>query len=205
VITVCIDFKSPQAYLAIAPTRALEAKLGIAFDWRPLIVPALPKHEPSANEDRGARHKRMRAEYLARDLERYAAARGLRLSDPYRNPDTTAASLGLLWLRRKSPEAAAGYVERMFERLWQEDANIADPALVEAELGSLADGFARYAQGEGPEELSRSQRELLEAGAWNAPAYLAFGEVFIGRAHLPRLEWLARHSQSSTGTGTTTV
>ena len=91
-IAVCIDFKSPQAYLALAPTRALEARLGIAFDWRPFLVPPLsPPRAARADDDRGARHRRMRAEYLARDLARTAAARGLALGDLYRAPDTTAA------------------------------------------------------------------------------------------------------------------
>ena len=41
-VRVAIDFKHPAAYLAVAPARALEARLGRTFDWLPLAVPPLP-------------------------------------------------------------------------------------------------------------------------------------------------------------------
>src|SRR4051794_18090566 len=71
--TVCIDFKSPKAYLALAPTFALEDALDVRFDWLPISVSPLGR--PGAarvDEDRSTRHKRMRAEYNERDLRRYA-------------------------------------------------------------------------------------------------------------------------------------
>jgi 2-hydroxychromene-2-carboxylate isomerase len=100
-VRVAIDFASPAAYLAVEPTRALESRLGRAFEWLPFSVPPLPKPKPaSPDEDRGTRHARIRAEYLARDLRRYAESRGLELGDLHREPDVSAACLGVLWLRR---------------------------------------------------------------------------------------------------------
>ena len=53
---VVIDFKSPQAYLAIGPTCALADKLRITIDWQPLIVTlsktALQRHLPAMTEAR---------------------------------------------------------------------------------------------------------------------------------------------------------
>jgi len=191
-IAVCVDWKSPQAWLALEPTRALEARLRQDFDWRPCLVPAWTRPAAArADEDRGARHRRVRAEYLARDLERYAAARGLRLGDPYRNPDTTLAALGLLWLRREARAEARDYVARVFELVWLRGADVADPEIIDAALGANARGFSDYAKGPGPDELAASQRELAEAGAWSVPAYLVDGEPFLGRQHLPMIEWLA--------------
>jgi 2-hydroxychromene-2-carboxylate isomerase len=192
VIAVCVDWKSPYAWLALEPTRALEARLGARFDWRPFVIPPLTRPaQARSDEDRGARHRRVRAEYLARDLERYAAARGLALGDPYRDVDTTLAALGLLWLRHEAPERAADYVARGFELVWKEGANVADPAVIEAALGAHAAGFREYAAGPGRDELAASQRELAEAGAWSVPAYLVDGEPFLGRQHLPMVRWLA--------------
>ena len=190
-VAVCVDFKSPQAYLALEPTRALEARLGVRFDWRPLIVPALTLPRAArAADDRGARHRRMRSEYLARDLARYAAVRGLELGDVYRSPDTALASLGLLYLRRRAPSRAGDYVGRVFELVWKHGADVADPAVVEKALGADASGFRDYAASDGPRELAESQGELAEAGALSVPAYLLHGEVFLGRQHLPMVEWL---------------
>jgi 2-hydroxychromene-2-carboxylate isomerase len=33
--------------------------------------------------------------------------------------------------------------------------------------------------------------ELEAAAVWNVPAFLVGGELFIGRKHLPMVEWLA--------------
>lgn len=191
-VVVCIDWKSPQAWLALAPTRALETRLGVAFEWRPFSVPPLVRHPAaSANEDRGARHRRIRSEYLVRDLERYAAASGLDLGDPYRNPDTERAALGLLWLRRHAPTNASNYVARVFELLWREEADIADPDVIAATLDDAARGFLDYAAGPGRAELAAHQGELAEAGVSGVPTYLIDGEPYLGRQHLPMVEWLA--------------
>src|SRR5262245_20844243 len=191
-VRVAIDFKNPAAYLAIAPTRALEARLRLAFDWLPVNVPALIRPDAAAeSEDRGARHRRIRAEYVASDLRRYAAARGLDLGDLYRRPDTTAAALGLLWVRRQAPGHASDYVARVFDRVWRENAD-GDLAFAGQSLAGNAGGFRPYAAGDGPRELENLRAELTSAGVWNTPAYLVAGDLFIGRQHLPMVEWLAR-------------
>jgi 2-hydroxychromene-2-carboxylate isomerase len=190
-VRVAIDFKSPEAYLAVAPARALEVRLGQTFEWLPFDVPPLSRPPaPSPTEDRGARHRRIRGEYLANDLRRYAAARGLELGELCRGQDTTAASLGLLWLRRNAPALAGGYVARVFERLWRDDAD-ADAAFVERSLGQESVGFRVYADREGPQDLVALRAELEAAAVWNVPAFLVAGELFLGRAHLPIVEWLA--------------
>ncbi len=190
-VSVCVDFKSPHAWLAVAPTRALEERLAIRFDWRPLILPPLSPPKPiGVGDDRGARHRSIRAAYVERDLQRYAEARGLELRDPCRAPDTTLASLGLLWLRREAPELAADYVARVFALLWQRGADVASAAVVESTLGADPRAFREWAAKQGQRELAATQRELAKAGAWSVPAYLLHGEVFIGRQHLPMVEWL---------------
>ena len=37
-LIVYVDFKSPYAYLAVDPTRALARELGVEVDWRPLVL-----------------------------------------------------------------------------------------------------------------------------------------------------------------------
>ena len=47
-LTVCIDFKSPQAYLAKDPTYALADELDLEIDWLPLLVAQMTRPEPVA-------------------------------------------------------------------------------------------------------------------------------------------------------------
>src|SRR5271168_4152623 len=62
-LPVAIDFKSPQAYLSVAPTCALADELGIIVDWQPLNVPPTKAASAPAGDDRGSRHRRFRADY----------------------------------------------------------------------------------------------------------------------------------------------
>jgi 2-hydroxychromene-2-carboxylate isomerase len=191
-VTVCIDFKNPLALLAIGATRELEARLGTLFDWRPVDVPGLPAPRPIVpGSDRGTQRGSHRAAYLERDTLRYARAQGLELGDLYRAPDTALASQGLLWLRREAPERSGEYVARIFELLWQRGADVARAEVVEAALGGEPHAFRDFAAKEGSARLAENQRELLDAGVWGVlPAYLLHGEVFLGRQHLPMVEWL---------------
>jgi 2-hydroxychromene-2-carboxylate isomerase len=190
-IRVAIDFNHPAAYLAIEPTRALETRLGQTFDWLPYRVPPLPQPKPaSPDDDRGARHSRIRSEYLARDLRRYAGARGIDLGNLYREADIQAASLGLLWIRRHAPGRAGEYVARIFDRIWRENAP-ADLAFIEAAMTSKTSGFHAYAANDGPRELAELRAEFEALAVWNVPAFIVGEELFLGRQHLPIVEWLA--------------
>ena len=50
-LAVYIDLKSPYAYLAIDPTRAMAAAAGVAVDWRPFTLD-IPSYLGSAKLDR---------------------------------------------------------------------------------------------------------------------------------------------------------
>ncbi len=147
-----IDFKNPHAYLAIAPTCALADELGIAIDWLPMALSQGNTPGPAnTGNDRGSRHRRIRAEYIDRDVLRYAADRGIELRGLHRETDSTIAAIGLLWVKRQRPSIARAYVERVFERYWREALNLEDElaiAALLAEVGAAA-GFEGFVKGEG--------------------------------------------------------
>ena len=192
-LTVCVDFKSPFAYLSVAPTRALEARLGYAADWVPLLVaPLAPPQAATLGDDRGTRHRRMRARYFERDLERYARAAGIDLADIYRPRDVEIASAGLAWLRSSDRMRSGAYVERVFTRVWQRGAANADVAAVAAMLDEVGADGQRFARdvARAVAELAVLQSRLAAAGLFNVPSYVVAGDVFVGRQHLPMVEWL---------------
>lgn len=187
-LPVVIDFKSPQAYLAIGPTCALADELGITIDWQPLIIAPSKISAAESGQDRGARHRRFRADYLKRDIVRYAADRGLAIGALERRKDSTLAAIGLLWAKRQSPSLARSYVERVFKRYWQEDLDIADERSIRtllAEIDTSVSGFEAFAREEGRSELARIQSELGNLGVFEVPTYLIDGDTFLGRQHLP--------------------
>ncbi len=186
-LTVAIDFKSPNAYLALGPTCALADELGISIDWLPLIVPAA-KATPQSSEDRGTRHRRIRADYLKRDLLRYAADRGLELGGFFREHDSTLAAIALLWIKRQSPSLARAYVEHVFEGIARGTLAVEEERSIRAllaEVGAPVSGFDAFARDEGRTELAAIHSKLQEMGVFEVPTYVLSGDAFLGRQHLP--------------------
>jgi 2-hydroxychromene-2-carboxylate isomerase len=201
-LPVAIDFKSPNCYLAIGPTCALAEELGVGVDWQPFLVAPWKEHSPGSGEnDRGARHRHFRADYSEREVMRYAADRGLVMRGLHRQTDSSIVAIGLLWIRRVAAPLARAYVERVFERYWQQKLDIEDENRIRAllaEINAPADGFASFAQAEGRAELERVQSELASAGVFEVPTYSLNGDIYVGRQHLPLIRTLLSRRTSPT-------
>lgn len=198
-LSVCIDFKSPESYLAKDPTYALADELQLAIDWLPLVVaPATEPKAVAADDDRGTRHRRMRAQYFERDIQRYARHRGLEIRDIYRSSDSSMAAIGLLWVKNASRARLRDYIDRVFERFWKHELDIEDAASIAGileEIGVEAEGFGEHLMGEGKDALEQVQGALRTAGLFNVPGYVVDGEIFFGRQHLPMIRWLLTGEQ----------
>jgi 2-hydroxychromene-2-carboxylate isomerase len=195
-LVVAIDFKQPQSYLAIGPTTKLAAALGLEIDWQPMTArPLQDPPEETVSDDRGARHRRFRARYFERDLHRYAEAQGLVLGDLHRWPDSSVAGMGLLWAKKHAARAGDAsivdaYVHRVFDGYWGGGLALDDAGAIRAVLDTVAGAAADF----DPASLRAEYESVLEhwraAGLVEAPAYVLGEEIFIGRAHLPMIEWL---------------
>jgi 2-hydroxychromene-2-carboxylate isomerase len=189
-LRVLLDLRNPLSYLALGPTRALAAELGIEVDWLPLTAPPLnPPSQPAPDDDRGVRHRRSRAQALARDIETYAAAQGLVIRDYYRAPDTEPASRAWLWLREQHPKQLPDFLEALFRGYWE---GKLDPSREDAVAALLeragVPGAGLAAEG------ATATRELAaaceERGWFQAPGFVVEDEVFYGRQHLPMIRWI---------------
>ncbi len=200
-LTVAIDFKSLQSYLAVEPTCAITDDLGIELKWEPIVI--TPSHTPAAGlssqeEDRPTRHRRIRAEYLDRDAIRYAADHGLVIDKIDHAVDSTIAACGLLWAQRRGLDASRAFVKRIGESYWRDRVNIEDPASIVAALevsGVSSSGFQTWIKGEGRAELERMRVYLQERGVFEVPTYLTDDDLFLGRQHLPLIRRLLSGAQ----------
>jgi 2-hydroxychromene-2-carboxylate isomerase len=193
-LSVAIDFKSPSAYLAVGPICALAEELGVDIDWQPFLVSPWKDHNlGAAANDRGARHRRFRADYGERDVMRYAASSGLTIRGMHRQTDSSLAAIGLLWTRQVSAPLVHEYIQRVFEGYGREELNIEDERVLSAllaQIGAPAAEFASFARGEGRAELDRVQSEFSKAGVFEVPTFLLDGEIYVGRQHLPLIREL---------------
>lgn len=193
-LTIALDVRHPFAYLALGPALELAQDLDIAINWLPRASePLRPPSVPGSNDDRGIRHRRNRAQMIAREIVIYAEAQGLQLEEPYRNAPPDAAHMAILYMRSHATNPLEPFLIELFRRYWSLslDANDTDAvANLVAEFGESASDFIAWSATQGTAALERISKDLDEVGATAMPAYLACGEAFHGRQHLPMIRWL---------------
>jgi 2-hydroxychromene-2-carboxylate isomerase len=203
-LTTFFDFKSPQSYLALQGILALKGE-GISVNWRPFVSKPLKVPEEEVTyEDRSTQHRRIRGEYHANDIKRYASHD---LTNIYRETDCQFADMGLLWLQREvraSNDAIDDYVQQVFIRLWQEEGEIdssqdIEPLFLATKLmqdefdkaiqaGTFIDGWQKYVGGKGLEHLDGAREAAQSQSISTAPTFLLGSEPFQGHSQLPLIK-----------------
>jgi 2-hydroxychromene-2-carboxylate isomerase len=198
-LSVLLDLRHPLAYLALHPTIELARDEGLEINWLPIRVPPLKMPSTARpDDDRGIRHRRIRAEAIAREIETYADAQGLVLRDYYRDADPTAAYVGWLWIREHRLERLEDYLIEVFRAYWALELDPANESAISRiieDLGADAAGFTTWALDRGLARASALAEELHERGLAGTPAYLIDDEFFLGRQHLPMIRWMLGGSE----------
>ena len=193
-LSILLDVRQPFAYLALHPAGALASELGIEINWLPFSVsPRTPPPPEKPDDDRRIRHRRYRAQAIAREIETYAGAQGLVLRDYYRDSDPALLNLGWLWLRDRHPDQLWSFLKEAFRAYWALELDSSDEAAVAALIDSVSgDGgeFRSWCLDDGPASASRLAAELRDRGLIGVPSYVVENEVFLGRQHLPMIRWI---------------
>ncbi len=199
-LAVYIDLKSPYAYLAIDPTRAMAAAAGVAIDWRPFTLD-IPSYLGSAKLDRkgkvassnrtGQQWSGVRYAYM--DARRYANLTGKTVRGTEKIWDSSLAGIAMLWAKRRGVGVFDCFLDEAYVRFWRRDLDIEDVGVVESvldQIGAELEGFRTYAEGPGRALHDELNRAAFYAGVFGVPTYLAGDEMWFGREHLPRVAWL---------------
>lgn len=198
-LIVYVDVKSPYAFVAIRPTLALEAKLGMQFDWRPLTL-NIPSYLGSAKKKEGkvvassGRSPRTwnAIRYSYRDARRYAERQGLMLKGTEKIWESSIANIGILWAVKTDRQKLGAYLNTVYPPFWRRELDIESVAVVKMCLetaGISADGFDAYQSGEGRAQHDALQSQLHPAGIYGVPTYVIDGEPLFGREHIPYVRW----------------
>lgn len=204
-LAVYIDLKSPYAFIAISPTRAMAASAGVAIDWRPFTLD-IPSYLGSARLDargRVATSDRSSGQwatvrYAYRDARRYARLRGLTLRGTEKIWDSSLAGIAMLWAKRQGSERLDRFLDEAYPRFWRRELDIEDPGVLEAvmrEAGVETAGFRTFVAGPGRVAHDELNRAAFDAGVFGVPTYLVGEEMWFGREHLPRIAWLLGGAQ----------
>jgi len=200
-LSVLLDIRQPLAYLALRPSAAFASELGIEINWLPLTTPPLRRpSNPAPQDDRGIRHRRSRAEAIVREIETYSAIQGIVLREYYRDGDAGAVNQGWLFVRERHPERLVAFLSEAFRAYWALEWEPSDEAAVAALIDSLCqDGaeFLTWSAHEGPATAASLADELRGRGLTGSPCYVIEDEVFLGRQHLPMIQWILQGRNGS--------
>ena len=198
-LIVYVDVKSPYAFVAIRPTLALEAELGLQFDWRPLTLD-IPSYLGSAEKKKGkvvaSKGRSQRTwnaiRYSYRDARRYAERQGLVLKGTEKIWDSSLPNIGILWVMQTARDRLGDYFEAVYPPFWRRELDIEDIAVVAdclRQAGVDAEGFADFAASDGRDLHDQLQPQFHPNGIYGVPTYVLGGEILFGREHIPYLRW----------------
>ena len=201
-LVVYIDLKSPYAYLAIDPTRAMAKGVGVGIEWRPFTLD-IPSYLGSAKlgaKDKVVSSKRSPQQwsgvkYSYMDARRYANLTGKTVRGTVKIWDSSLAGIAMLGAKRQGPDALDLFLDVAYPRFWKRELDIDDTAVLEAALrdaGLDIAGFRSFVAGPGRDEHDEINDAAFDAGVFGVPTYLVGDEMWFWREHLPRVEWLLR-------------
>jgi len=187
-LTVYIDYKSPYAYLAMEPTRALAREFSLRITWRPY---SLQIQDYLGEIDTRNPHQWRRVKYSYMDARRMANERGLIVLGPQKLFDSTVSHVGMLYAGDDGAEVQDRYHDIVFERFFKRELNIEDPgaiANVLHEAGATVNTFQDILESEGRTRLDsvlKDAEDLL--GIFGVPTYVIGNEIFWGGDRIPQV------------------
>ncbi len=186
------DFGSPNAYLSHEAIPAIEKRIGVKFDYVPILLGGIFKatnNRSPAETLAGIKNKR---EFQAVETERF-----LRRFDvePYVwNPYFPVNTLNLMRgaIAAQLEGVFAQYVEAAFHHMWREPKKMDDPEIaMKAIASSGLDAqklFSRAQESEVKAKLIRNTEDAVERGAFGSPTFFVGKEMFFGKEQLREVE-----------------
>ncbi len=178
IVSFYIDFKSPYAYLAVAPTRLLERDFDVKLDWMPLTL-HIPNYLDAVDERTAHNWRKVRYAYM--DARRLANRVGLTVRGPQKIFDTRTASVALMYAKNKT--GFDRFVDLAFERFFKRELDIENEQVIAAllaEAGIDAGGFSAYLHGPGGAQHDSDRVKTEESGVFGVPTLVVQGEIFWG-------------------------
>jgi 2-hydroxychromene-2-carboxylate isomerase len=192
-LDIYIDFKSPYAYLAIAPAWTFERDFDVTLNWLPFTLDiASYRGSAEVDDERRVLHEARsayqwrRVRYTYMDARRHANLRGLTILGTQKIWDSALAGIGMLYAKEQGVLRA--YSDIVFERFWRRALDIEDEAVIAAvlrEAGAGDAGFAAFAAGPGSAALDTIHARADAAGVFGVPSIVLDGELFWGREQFP--------------------
>jgi 2-hydroxychromene-2-carboxylate isomerase len=201
-IAVYYDFRSPYAYFANHRIRqgSFALPAGFTWHWRPVSVDVLLNLQAGRNAwaqyvDPLSAPKRA---HLIADVRRNAAFYGAPLRPP--KPPRPNPIPALCTAAQLDPESHEAFRNAVFDALWQEQRDIADPTVLAACLvraGKYPELAHRAFSSESHAALAAATESAYTNGVFGVPTFVYNDEVFFGNDRLEMMAWRIRREHPS--------
>src|SRR6186713_698786 len=186
------DFGSPNAYLSHLAIPAIEQRIGVKFDYVPILLGGIFKstnNKSPAETLAGIRNKR---EFQAVETERFVKRFGVK---PYTwNPFFPVNTLNLMRaaVAAQMEGVFEKYIEAAFHHMWVEPKKMDDPEVAAKALASsgldAAKLLARSQDADVKAKLIENTQAAVERGAFGSPTFFVGNEMFFGKEQLREVE-----------------
>ncbi|MGE0424485.1 MAG: 2-hydroxychromene-2-carboxylate isomerase [Reyranellaceae bacterium] len=184
------DCSSPWTYLAFHAVQPLAAELGVAIEWKPILVGGVFNAVNDTVYQSRANPNPRKAGYMLKDLADWARLYGLRIRMPpsvfpVNSVKCMRGALVALDRGRLVPYATAA-----FEAYWSEDRDISRDEvigdIVERVGFDRADFFVRIGESACKDRLKANTDELIARGGFGSPTmYINGTDMYFGNDRLP--------------------
>ncbi len=186
------DFGSPNAYLSHEAIPAIEKRIGVKFEYVPVLLGGIFKatnNRSPAETLAGVKNKR---EFQAVETERFLKRFHVQ---PYVwNPYFPVNTLNLMRtaIAAQLEGVFEKYVEAAFHHMWREPKKMDDPDVaMKAIASSGLDAeklFKRAQESEVKARLIKNTEDAVERGAFGSPTFFVGKEMFFGKEQLREVE-----------------
>jgi 2-hydroxychromene-2-carboxylate isomerase len=188
------DFGSPNAFLSHEAIPAIEQRIGVRFDYVPVLLGGIFKatnNKSPAETLAGVKNKR---EFHAIETDRFVRRFHVR---PYVwNPFFPVNTLNLMRaaVAAQLEGVLEAYIDAAFHHMWAEPKKMDDPEVaLRALTGSGLDAAKLFARAQEPEVKARlieNTQNAVERGAFGSPTFFVGSEMFFGKEQLREVEEL---------------
>jgi len=188
------DFGSPNAFLSHEAIPAIEARIGVKFEYVPILLGGIFKATNNRSPAETLAGVRNKSEFNALETERFI--RRFQVKPYVWNPFFPVNTLHLM--RAAVAAQIEGvfekYVDAAFHHMWVEPKKMDDPEVAMKALAAsgldAAKLFARAQQADVKAKLILNTQGAVERGAFGSPTFFVGKEIFFGKEQLRDVEEL---------------
>ena len=188
------DFGSPNAFLSHEAIPAIEARIGVKFEYVPILLGGIFKATNNRSPAETLAGVRNKSEFNALETERFI--RRFQVKPYVWNPFFPVNTLHLM--RAAVAAQIEGvfekYVDAAFHHMWVEPKKMDDPEVAMKALAAsgldAAKLLARAQDADVKAKLIANTQSAVERGAFGSPTFFVGKEIFFGKEQLRDVEEL---------------